>query len=188
MSCSMHHRNNSPTLHRQPPIQPHPYQQHLEQGTDPPPLNSATIRYWSDYNRVYFHPRSLVPVSLTEIPSTSELSSFGNWSTGEELFTALDKEHDLLDRDVRYFAEECDQLQAFQVFANIGDAWGGWTASWLERLRDDYGKIGIWTWGLESKLGDTRVSVFLCLELQWVDICRNGDSSTHWIPLDQPQR
>ncbi|KAF2104238.1 protein DML1 [Rhizodiscina lignyota] len=148
--------NNSPTIHRQPPIQPHPYQVHLEQGTAPPPLSSSTVRYWSDFNRVYYHPRSLVPVSLNDIPSSSQLSSFGDWQTGEELFAVLDREHDLLDRDVRHFAEECDQLQAFQIFADVGDAWGGWTASWLERLRDEYGKTGIWTWGLEGPIGDTR--------------------------------
>jgi hypothetical protein len=99
----------------------------------------------------------LLPLSLHDIPSTSHLASFGDWTVGEELFNALDKEHDLLDRDARFFAEECDQLQAFQIFASTSDAWGGWTATWLERLRDEYGKVGIWVWGLEEAVGETRV-------------------------------
>lgn len=149
--------NHSPTVHRHQPIEPHPYQQHLGQGLDPPQLTSSTVRYWSDFNRVYYHPRSLLPVSLHDIPSASNLSSFSDWATGEDLFNALDKEHDLLDRDARFFAEECDQLQAFQIFSGTSDAWGGWTSSWLERLRDEYGKVGIWVWGLEEAVGETRV-------------------------------
>ncbi|EAA65678.1 hypothetical protein AN0848.2 [Aspergillus nidulans FGSC A4] len=53
---------------------------------------------------------------------------FEDWNLGEDLFNELDKEHDLLDRDVRPFAEECDQLRALQIFTSSDDAWGGFTA------------------------------------------------------------
>jgi len=75
---------------------------------------------------------------------------FENWSAGEELFNSLDKEHDLLDRDLRPFAEEADQMQAIQLMAGIDDAWGGFASRYMDRLRDEYGKTTVWVWGLED--------------------------------------
>lgn len=150
-------RGHESTVLRQPRIPSHPYQQHLDQGLDPAPLSSSNVRYWSDFNRVYYHPRSLVPLSIHDIPTSSHLQSFNDWTTGEELFESLEREHDMFDRDIRYFAEECDQLQGFQIYASSGDAWGGWTASALQRLRDEFGKISVWVWGLEKLPGASRV-------------------------------
>lgn len=75
---------------------------------------------------------------------------FENWNAGEELFDSLDKEHDLLDRDLRPFAEEADQMQGIQLMAGIDDAWGGFSARYMDRLRDEYGKTTVWVWGLED--------------------------------------
>lgn len=75
---------------------------------------------------------------------------FETWNVGDELFNSLDKEHDLLDRDLRPFAEEADQLQGIQVFAGIDDAWGGFAARYMDRIRDEYGKTAVWFWGSED--------------------------------------
>jgi Tubulin domain len=75
---------------------------------------------------------------------------FESWVAGQELFQNLDKEVDLLDRDLRPFAEECDQLQGFQIFSGTDNAWGGFLASYLDNLRDEFGKTSIWVWGLEA--------------------------------------
>lgn len=92
-------------------------------------------------------------MQLNEFEVASTIQPFEQFSTGEELFRELDKEHDLLDRDLRYFAEEADFMQGFQVFMGVDDAWGGFGSRYLERIRDEYGaKIAIWTWGLESPL------------------------------------
>jgi len=77
---------------------------------------------------------------------------FENWSAGEELFNSLDKEHDLLDRDLRPFAEEADQMQGIQMMAGVDDAWGGFAARYMDRLRDEYGKTTVWVWGLEDRI------------------------------------
>ncbi|KAL2356953.1 tubulin domain-containing protein [Cryomyces antarcticus] len=132
----------------QPSIPQNAYQQHLDSGLEPPPLTTETVRFWSDYNRVFYHPRSLVP--LHEYELNSVLLPFERWETGEELFANLDKEHDLLDRDLRPFLEECDQLQALQIVTGADDAWGGFSAKYLERLRDESGKTSIWVWALED--------------------------------------
>jgi hypothetical protein len=83
---------------------------------------------------------------------------FERWSIGEDLFNSLDKEHDLLDRDLRPFAEEADCLQGLQVIASVDDAWGGFAARYMDRLRDEFNKTTIWVWGLEESSKVPRVS------------------------------
>jgi hypothetical protein len=117
---------------------------------------SKDVRYWSDFNRLFYHPRSIV--QLNEYELNSQLMPFETWAAGEDLFQSLDKEFDLLDRDVRFFAEECDQMQGFQLFATADDAWGGFAARYLDSLRDEYGKTSIWVWGVEDESRATRVS------------------------------
>ncbi|KAJ4373126.1 mtDNA inheritance, partitioning of the mitochondrial organelle [Neocucurbitaria cava] len=122
------------------------YQEHLDAGLDPPPLTTSTVRYWSDYSRVYYHPKSIVQLSEFEV--NDKLMPFENWLVGMEFFEKLEREVDLVDRDLRPFVEECDGIQGLQIFTGVDDAWGGWASGWLERLRDEYGKLSIWTWGL----------------------------------------
>ena len=140
-------------VQRQNAIEQNAYQQSLEDGLVPPQLTTESVRYWSDFNRVYFHPKSII--QLDEYELNSSLMTFENWNSGEELFNLLDKEHDLLDRDLRPFAEEADQMQAIQLLAGVDDAWGGFAARYMDRLRDEYGKTIVWFWGLEDELGET---------------------------------
>ncbi|OCL03467.1 protein DML1 [Glonium stellatum] len=137
--------NAAPVLQRQPPIAPSPYQTHLDAGLAPPLLTTSAVRYWSDYSRLYYHPKSLIQLSEFEVGDT--LMPFERWEVGAELFGTLDAEFDLLDRDLRPFVEECDGLQGLQIVTGVDDAWGGWAARWVERLRDEFGKLGIWVWG-----------------------------------------
>ena len=132
-----------------PPLAPSSYQQALDQGLLPPQLSSDTVRFWSDYNHLFYHPRSIV--QLNEYELNSSLMPFERWQTGEDLFSNLDRENDLLDRDLRPFLEECDQLQAIQIFTGTDDAWGGFTARYLERISDDLGKGCRWVFGLNDR-------------------------------------
>ena len=131
-----------------PPIEPSGYQQALELGQEPPRLSTETVRFWSDYNHLFYHPRSIV--QLNEYELNSSLFPFERWDTGEELFANLDREHDLLDRDLRPLLEECDQLQGLQVLSGIDDAWGGFATKFLERVADDLGKGCRWVFGLQD--------------------------------------
>ncbi|KAJ4116209.1 mtDNA inheritance, partitioning of the mitochondrial organelle [Fusarium equiseti] len=135
-------------VHRQTPIDPSAYQQSLDAGTEPARLSTSNVRYWSDFSRAFFHPKSLVQLYDFELNSTT--MPFERFSMGTELFSMLDKDHEIVDRDFRPFAEECDRLQGIQVFTTIDDAWGGFTSSYLESLRDEFPKTTIWTWGLQS--------------------------------------
>jgi hypothetical protein len=84
---------------------------------------------------------------------------FENWSTGGDLFQNLDRELDLIDRDIRPFVEECDQMQGFQMITGLDDAWGGFSSKYLENLRDEYGKTSIWIWGIEDQSRVVRVCI-----------------------------
>lgn len=75
---------------------------------------------------------------------------FESWTSGEELFQEVDRDADILDRDLRLWAEECDSLQGIQVFGCGDDAWGGFGAQYAEKIRDEYGKIALWVWGIEG--------------------------------------
>ncbi len=97
-------------------------------------------------------------MQLSEYDVHSHLMPFDAWQTGEELFGMLDKNQHMLDEDFRPFAEDCDLLQGIQIVTSVDDAWGGFATSYLERLRDEYGKGSLWVWGLERGGGDSGVS------------------------------
>ena len=149
----LHSRNGPTVIQRQPAIPQNDYLKSLDEGLEPPPLTTDSVRYWSDFNRVYFHPKSIVP--LNEYELNSSIMPFENWDAGEDLFKSLDKEHDLLDRDLRPFIEEADQMQGIQLLTGIDDAWGGFAARYMDRLKDEYGKTTVWLWGVE---GDTKAA------------------------------
>lgn len=166
---------------RLPPIAPSAYQQALDQGVAPPQLTTETVRFWSDYNHIFYHPRSIV--QLNEYELNSSLMPFESWTTGEELFAGLDREHDLLDRDLRPFLEECDQLQALQIFASADDAWGGFTSRYLERITDDLGKGCRWVFGLTDGNPGTRGQKALQLTNLAQSLYSQNSSSSVQIPL-----
>ncbi|KAK1062293.1 mtDNA inheritance, partitioning of the mitochondrial organelle [Friedmanniomyces endolithicus] len=162
-------------------IAPSGYQQALDQGTNPPRLATDTVRFWSDYNHLFYHPRSIVQLNEYELSST--LMPFEQWSSGEELFVSLDREHDLLDRDLRPFLEECDQLQGLQVLTGIDDAWGGFAAKYLERVSDDLGKGCRWVFGLHDGKRTTRQRQMLRIaNVAQSLLAINGSASMH-LPM-----
>lgn len=137
------------TTIKQQPIRPIHYQRDLDAGLPTTQLRSSEVRYWSDFNRVFFHPRSIV--QLNEYTLNDTIRPFENWAAGIDLWHDTDKQSaGLLDRDVRLFAEECDSLQGFQVLSGIDDAWGGWCSRYIDALRDEFGKKSMWLWGLQD--------------------------------------
>lgn len=74
-------------------------------------------------------------------------------------------EHDLIDRDFRLFAEECDQIQGIQIMTSTDGAWGGFASEYVAALRDEYSKASIVTWGLEGRDKVPRVSLLMLLPI-----------------------
>ncbi|KAH8663517.1 tubulin domain-containing protein [Tricladium varicosporioides] len=179
--------NGPAVVQRQAVIQQNEYQRSLEEGLPPPQLTSASVRYWSDFNRVYFHPRSVV--QLNEYELNSSLTPFDNWSVGEGLFNSLDKEHDLLDRDLRYFAEEADQMQGIQLMAEVDDAWGGFAAKYLDRIKDEYAKTPVVFWGLEENTKNIpREKRFMKLSNSARSISEIAPQASIYVPLTLPTK
>ncbi|KYK54588.1 Tubulin FtsZ [Drechmeria coniospora] len=139
-------------VHKQQVIEQSDYQQSLDEGTTRPQLTEHSVRYWSDFSHAYYHPKSLVQLYDFELNST--IRPFERFAMGTELFDALDREHDIIDRDWRPFVEECDLMQGVQVFTTLDDAWGGFASSYLEELRDEYPKSCLWVWGLQNPLAN----------------------------------
>jgi hypothetical protein len=110
------------------------------------------VRYWSDFSRAYFHPRSAVELTEYRLDGSGAIAGggFDTFASGAALFRDLDAAHDLLDRDVRPFVEEADGMQGIQLVTGADDGWGGFAAAFLERLRDEYGKTALWTWALRA--------------------------------------
>ncbi|KAL9103684.1 MAG: hypothetical protein Q9163_001278 [Psora crenata] len=128
------------------------YQRSLEQDDHPPQKpTKETVRYWSDYNRIYYHPRSIIQLNDYEL--SSSLLPFEKWEMGEELFRNIQRQEDILDRDLRQWAEECDHMQGIQVLAGADDAWAGFAASYVEALRDEFGKSAVLVWGVGEEEG-----------------------------------
>ena len=170
-------RNGKSLIQTSSPIPQSSYTAALDAGTSTPSiLTPSTVRYWSDFSRVFFHPRSIVQINDYELTST--ILPFEKWASGEDLFRSLDGQgggdsgEGLMDRDVRRWAEECDHLQGVQIWTGADDAWGGFASRYVEALRDEMGKTEIWTWGLEEEKGrGSRVNTAIekCDAEQWAD-------------------
>ncbi|EPQ55584.1 tubulin nucleotide-binding domain-like protein [Gloeophyllum trabeum ATCC 11539] len=97
---------------------------------------SSDIRFWADYSRVYYHPRS-----LHKLPEPAEWQdTAGDWNYGQDLFTQYDQDNALIDDSLRHFMEECDALQGIHVM-NDTSCFGSFTDSMLTMLKDDHPKL-----------------------------------------------
>ena len=61
----------------------------LVQGEESVPPTVESVRFWSDFNSVYYHPRSIVQLYQYEI--NSPLRAFENHLHGRDLFHSIDK-------------------------------------------------------------------------------------------------
>lgn len=173
-------------MHKQDQLQQSAYLQSLDAGKLPDKLSKSSVRYWSDFSRAYYHPKSLN--QLYDFELHSSIQPFERFDMGQELFHALDKEQDIVDRDWRPFVEECDHMQGIQVFATIDDAWGGFASSYLETLRDEYPKQCIWVWGLQSPLLDiSREKRRLRLTNAAHSTSEICQQATTFVPLSLPE-
>lgn len=104
-----------------------------------PPLVASDVRYWSDYNRVHYLPRS-----IHKLPDLADWETAGgDWQGGKDTFLRYDsvslsrshryhiadvvgfswKDHALMDDPFRLFVEECDTFQVrtlHGVWAAVG--------------------------------------------------------------------
>jgi hypothetical protein len=58
----------------------------------------------------------------------------------------------LIEENLRFFIEECDQLQGFQLMTDITGGFGGLSAGLMETLRDEFPKTSMITFALEDRI------------------------------------
>jgi hypothetical protein len=109
---------------------------------------TETVRHWSDYNSVYYHPNSLMEINQYQFED--ETNQFGFYNQGQQVFQDSEFLDQLMDRRIRRFMEECDMAQGFEILAGADDAFSGLTASMVEELREEYGKKSILVFSLSS--------------------------------------
>ncbi|RIA94768.1 tubulin domain-containing protein, partial [Glomus cerebriforme] len=146
-----------------------------------------TVQYWSDFNRIYYHPKSINTVMQYQFED--EFMPFDIFSYGKNAFLAHERDLDSFDENFRFFAEECDAIQGFQVFTSIIDGFGGFACSFLERLRDEYPKTAIESFGIvenrswASKEQNTYYKQILNLSL---NITQLTELSSLFNPINTP--
>ncbi|KAJ3340133.1 mtDNA inheritance, partitioning of the mitochondrial organelle [Gonapodya sp. JEL0774] len=103
---------------------------------------SATVSTWSDFCRVYFHPRSAAVIPPSSISPAAEdpMSPFPTFTSGMDCMANESEFVDgVMEDQIRLFVEECDAMQGFLAVTGVDDGWGGFAAGILDRIRDDYG-------------------------------------------------
>ncbi|KAF8510918.1 hypothetical protein JB92DRAFT_3118569 [Gautieria morchelliformis] len=75
---------------------------------DSVPDLTSSIRFWSDYSCVFYH-----PCGLHRIPDPAEWEREAGWPQGVKRFHASDTNQAVLEDSFRLFAEECHLLQHF---------------------------------------------------------------------------
>ncbi|PCH42910.1 tubulin nucleotide-binding domain-like protein [Wolfiporia cocos MD-104 SS10] len=145
--------------YRQDRIRKSSYHAHLDDADSTPQVDKpesvpsqAAVRYWSDYSRTFFHPRS-----LQRLPDLAEWENpEGDWNQGRETFerhdhastdTALDTS--LMEDSFRLSVEECDHLQGIQVL-NETATFGGFIDAFLTSFRDEFPKLACLSFPLLS--------------------------------------
>ncbi|KAJ3094330.1 mtDNA inheritance, partitioning of the mitochondrial organelle [Physocladia obscura] len=109
----------------------------------------SVVHVWSDFNSMFYHPRSVL-----ELPSYSHndnVTPFAIFNQGSEIWDSdRDLQEDILDNRIRFFLEECDNPQGIQVLSDVSNGFSGFTASCLESLREDVGKLSITVFGVSD--------------------------------------
>ncbi|CAG8537955.1 4069_t:CDS:10 [Diversispora eburnea] len=108
---------------------------------------NETVKTWSDFNRIYYHPQSVY--TITEFQHDDEFSPFDVFTYGKNVFSKnKNGEENSFEKNFRFFAEECDSIQGFQVIVNTIDGFGGCASNFLEQLREEYPKNTILSFGI----------------------------------------
>lgn len=100
-------------------------------------LNDSVV-VWSDFLKLHLHPKTLEVVRNYQ--HNNELETFDVFGYGVEAYRA--QQQDVEDR-LHFFAEECDNLEGFNLMVDTYNAFGGLASSFLADILDDYSKKAV---------------------------------------------
>ncbi|GFS02961.1 protein misato homolog 1-like [Elysia marginata] len=95
----------------------------------------SEVKVWSDYLSTAFHPRTIH--ILQDYQHNDPEQPFNVFGMGQQVMKDGAIWDQVEDR-VRYFTEECDHLQGFQIFLDSYNGFSGVGASMLSFLADEY--------------------------------------------------
>lgn len=158
------------------------FQNNLDQGIAQPSsedLNGNTMdnfQYWSDYNKLIYHPQTLFSCqdwyhdvgSASGIPTNVSLSSntalgkgksegpsdssfithFIHSQAGIEEYHKLSS--DLWDSNLHYWLEQSDNLNHINIVSEFDTAWGALSNELLKSLKEEMPKISIFQFSLAN--------------------------------------
>ncbi|EDO16555.1 hypothetical protein Kpol_1064p37 [Vanderwaltozyma polyspora DSM 70294] len=134
------------------------YQMALDSGSKLPVLTPSITRYWSDYSKLIYQPKSLNTlrnwyhdVEEPNLPDYENLGErkFNDYIIGYDEFND-NYSMDFFDDNFHYQLEQCDSLQGFQMITDLDSAWGGFSTALLLELRNELPKSVVYTWGLNE--------------------------------------
>ncbi|KAI8647274.1 tubulin domain-containing protein [Parasitella parasitica] len=145
-----------------------------------------TVNNWSDYNRIYYHPRTINPIVTHQMDN--DITPFDNFTIGKQSYQDNEKEMDIFEDNFRFFVEECDNLQGFQILTDVDDAFGGFSEGLLHNICDEFGKTPIMTYGMSDSHAQYRTDrhkqkIILNRALS---ITRLADLSSIYVPIYTP--
>ncbi|KAJ1504996.1 mtDNA inheritance, partitioning of the mitochondrial organelle [Coelomomyces lativittatus] len=80
-------------------------------------LPTSQITCWDDFNYPFYHPKSIAPLPHFSISNVYE--------EGSALFSEGEWGNTMIESHLRFFAEACDHLTSFQIWASLDDAMSG---------------------------------------------------------------
>lgn len=98
----------------------------------------GNVRFWSDYNKNYLHPKSFF---LNQKFNMDDYFDVYNWGS----MTNIEKEDYF--ENLRFFVEECERFIGFQTFVDLDNANGCAASDIFVELRDEFPKKTILTFG-----------------------------------------
>ncbi|CAK7916197.1 protein Dml1p [[Candida] anglica] len=161
-------------------------------------LTVENTKYWSDYNKLIYKPKSLNSLTNWNHDPQNDLGfnkhgkerKFDTFHIGsEEYKQGKDNNEDEDSIELfRSFLEECDLFQGMNILTEVDSAWGGFSNEYLTELKDEYfnngdSKYSFWIWGLynckkpmDFKLKNSRIKTTL-------ELLKN---STLYFPIADP--
>lgn len=109
------------------------YKQSIGEECDGEPIFDLTgSKFWTDYNKTFWHPSCLNVLSSLRHDSPVDIYNGEKFSTKER--------EDYLDR-LRLTFEDCDHLEGLQMFVDADTIFGPLAVELLDDIRDDLGKV-----------------------------------------------
>ncbi|KAG0671547.1 mtDNA inheritance, partitioning of the mitochondrial organelle [Maudiozyma exigua] len=146
--------NQHPLVHTHNRIERSKYQNALDNSEELPELTKENTKYWSDYNRLIYQPYTFNNLTnWYHDPETPNLPDFRGLMT--QRFINLEQgvaewdaqKNDFMDENLRVALEQCDTLEGFNLVTDMDSAWGSFTTSLLQELKDEIPKSSIFSWG-----------------------------------------